>query len=161
MHFYITLLNRIAGRRRLPFSRNPSVKRFPQDVFCSTKFKILNKTILARWPAARPRCIPPAIGSYRALSPFQSQKNVSPFNPSQGDFALPAPIDLAGVPAPKTPDNAVEAISWRPTLRGLDAAILPKMNHSQGPIATPKTQLVGLGKLPLHRHRTMHNQPLD
>jgi len=31
-----------------------------------------------------------------------------------GDFALPAPIDLEGVPAPKTPDNSIEATSWRP-----------------------------------------------
>ncbi len=29
----------------------------------------------------------------------------------------------------------MEAISWRPTLRGLNAAILLKMDHSQGPIA--------------------------
>lgn len=25
----------------------------------------------------------------------------------------------------------------------------------------PRTQLVGLGDLPLHRHRTMHNRPPD
>ena len=25
----------------------------------------------------------------------------------------------------------------------------------------PRTQLVELGELPLHRHRTMHNRPLD
>ena len=45
--------------------------------------------ILARRPAARPRCIPPAIGSSRALNPFQSQQNVSTFNHSKGLGALP------------------------------------------------------------------------
>ncbi len=42
-----------------------------------------------------------------------SELSRSPEPHSQGDFALPAPIDLAGVPAPKTPDHAMEAISWR------------------------------------------------
>ena len=31
-----------------------------------------------------------------------------------GDFALPAPIDLVGVPAPKTPDHFMETTSSRP-----------------------------------------------
>ena len=38
------------------------------------------------------------------------------------DFALPAPIDLAGVPAPKTPDHFMETTSSRP---GKGAFALP------------------------------------
>ena len=34
--------------------------------------------------------------------------------PLAGDFALPAPIDLAGVPAPKAPDHFMETTSSRP-----------------------------------------------
>jgi len=47
-------------------------------------------------------------------------------SPLAGDFALPAPIDLEGVPAPKTPDSPEG-----PTLRGLDVR-------------------QGLGDVPLH-----------
>jgi hypothetical protein len=84
---------------------------------------------------------------------------------SQGDFALPAPIDLKGVPAPKTPDHFMETgftrdqkgsisllpLPWnhpidqdsftplepRPTLRGLDVAILSKLDHDQGTFSSP------------------------
>lgn len=63
---------------------------------------------MARGPAARPRCIPPAHGSSRASSPFRSQQTVSPVDHSQGHFALPAPIDSEGVPAPETPDHFME-----------------------------------------------------
>ena len=38
-----------------------------------------------------------------------SELSRSPKPHSQGDFALPAPIDLGGVPAPKTPDHSMEA----------------------------------------------------
>lgn len=71
-----------------------------------------------------------------------------PLKPTRkGAFGAPLhPIDLAGVPAPKPPDHAMEAISWRPTLRGLGAAILPKMDHSQGPIATPEPSSSDLEK---------------
>lgn len=124
--------------KRVRNSRKRQKSAQPQDVFCSTKFKILNKTILARWPAARPRCIPPAGGSFRALNPFQSQQTVSPIKHSARRLRSPCTHRLEGVPAPKTPDHAMEAISWRPTLRGLDAAILPKMDHSQGRIAAPE-----------------------
>lgn len=48
---------------------------------------------LGKGDAALSRCIPLARGSVRALNPFQSHQTVSPVNHSQGDFALPAPID--------------------------------------------------------------------
>lgn len=38
-----------------------------------------------------------------------SELSRSPEPHSQGDFALPAPIDLGSVPAPKTPDHSMEA----------------------------------------------------
>ena len=142
-------------------------------MFCSTKLKILNKTILARWPAARPRCIPPAGGSFRALNPFQSQQTVSPVKHSR-ETSLSLHPSINGLSRPLKPlapygrcitnqgsvpatPNAPMTISWRPgrehsrypslepshrpkslrsplepgpTLRGLDAAILPKMDHS-------------------------------
>ncbi|OKL42906.1 hypothetical protein A3843_16240 [Pseudovibrio exalbescens] len=41
------------------------------------------QTNLGKGGAAPPVCIPPAIGSFRALNPFQSQQNVSPFHHSQ------------------------------------------------------------------------------
>lgn len=58
-------------------------------MFCSTKR-------LARGPAARPRCIPPAAGSSRALSPFQSQKTVSPVNHSRETSLSLHPSILSG-----------------------------------------------------------------
>ncbi|PHR55187.1 MAG: hypothetical protein COA47_14420 [Robiginitomaculum sp.] len=45
----------------------------------------------------------------KGVEPLTSHVTVSAVNPSQGDFALPAPIDLRGVPAPKTLDNSIEA----------------------------------------------------
>ena len=59
--------------------------------------------LLARGPAARPRCIPPAHGSSRASSPFQSHQTVSPVHHSretslslhpstQGAFLPPRPL---------------------------------------------------------------------
>ncbi len=98
--------------------------------FCRTRSietltrKLCGGRTTAAWqggPLARPRCIPPACGSSRALSPWRSQRTVSPVHHSRETSALPAAIDLGGVPAPKTPDNSIEAMSWRPTLRGLDA----------------------------------------
>ncbi len=79
---------------------------------------------LARGPAARPRCIPPASGSSRALNPFQSQDRIAD-QPLAGDFALPAPID-----------------PFRKTM-GLSCPLEP---------------LAGLGDVPLHLHRTMHER---
>jgi hypothetical protein len=84
------------------------------------------QNILARWPAARPRCIPPGLWLRSGIEPFEA-KNVSPFHHSQGDFALPAPIDLAGVPAPKTPAHFMETTSSRPK-EGSFRAALP-WNH--------------------------------
>ncbi len=46
---------------------------------------------------------------------------------SQGDFALPAPINLAGVPAPKTPDHVMET-----TVRRLDVASISMLDPIRG-----------------------------
>lgn len=46
-----------------------------------------------------------------------SELSRSPEPHSQGDFALPAPIDLGGVPAPKTPDKRSVAPLGTPTNR--------------------------------------------
>lgn len=104
----------------------------------------------------------PSRGSSRVLNPFQSHQTVSPVKHSQGDFALPAPIDLAGVPAPKTPDNAVEATSWRPTLRGLDAVIASALNPIRGlsrrPEPTRRTWRIASPPAPHHARASC---PLD
>jgi hypothetical protein len=56
---------------------------------------------------------------------------------------LPAPIDLAGVPAPKTPDNSIEAISWRRLHRdqGKGAFALPFL----GTIPSTRERVTPLG----------------
>ena len=58
--------------------------------------------ILAREPAARSRCIPPAAGSSRALNPFQSQETVSPVKHSWETSALPTP-SIKGLSRPLKP----------------------------------------------------------
>ena len=98
----------------------------PQDVFCSTKPSWQGGSLRA--PVASPRpwlC--------QGIDPIQSQQNVSPFNHSRENSLSLHPSTWRAFlpPRPLT-------ISWRPTLRGLDAAILPKMDHSQGPIAAPE-----------------------
>ena len=82
--------------------------------------------ILARGPAARPRCIPPASGSDQGMSPSQSQQNVSPFNQSQGDFALLAPIDMRAFLPPRP-----QTTSWRRFHRE-QRAFLPYESDQEG-----------------------------
>lgn len=102
--------------------------RLTQDVRCST-------THLGKGTRCAPPLHPPGLGSYWASNPSRasgtyhrsitrrawrrpsppapnhgsSELSRSPEPHSQGDFALPAPIDLGGVPAPKTPDHSMEA----------------------------------------------------
>ena len=69
-----------------------------------------------------------------------SELSRSPEPHSQGDFALPAPIDLAGVPAPKTPDHSMEATSSRPrTGAHRRCPSLEPSHRAKGvhPLATP------------------------
>ena len=110
--------------------------------------------------AARPRCIPPACGSVRGSTPFQSHSTVSPVDRSQGDFALPAPIDVGAFlpPRPLT-------ISWRPTLRGLDAPTVRRLDAASASALNPirvrfaaPEPLAGPGDMPLYLHRTMHKR---
>lgn len=104
-------------------------------MFCSTK---------PSWQGDRcaPPLHPPGRGSVRALNPCRSQQTVSPVNhsretslslhpsiPSGGPEAI-APLNPLAPSGrcttnpgsvPATPDTPM-TISWRPTLRGLDAA---------------------------------------
>jgi hypothetical protein len=68
-------------------------------------------------------------GLSRPLNPTRKETSLS-LHPSTWAAFLP--------PSPLT-------ISWSPTLRGLDTAILPKMNYSQEPIAAPKPSFSTLG----------------
>jgi hypothetical protein len=88
---------------------------------------------LGKGAAAHPRCIPPAHGSVRGSTPFQRHPTVSPVDHSQGDFALPAPIDLGAFlpPRPLT-------ISWRP---GRELSRCPSLepSHRPGGLRAPWT----------------------
>lgn len=88
-------------------------------MFCSTK-------PLGKGARCAPPLHPPGHGFDEALS-HSKPKNVSPFHHSQGNFALPAPNDLEGVPAPKTPAHFMETTSPRPK-EGSFRATLP-WNH--------------------------------
>lgn len=121
---------------------------------------------LGKGTRCAPPLHPPGLGSYWASNPSRasgtyhrsitrrawrrpsppapnhgsSELSRSPEPHSKGDFALPAPIDLASVPAPKTPDHSMEATSSRPR-RERFAATLP-WNHPTEqrafrPLATP------------------------
>ena len=106
-----------------------------QDVFCSTK---------PSWQGDRcaPPLHPPGRGSVRALNPCRSQQTVSPVNHSRetslslhpsipsggsGAIAPPEPTRTVWSLHPQSrvrsssPDTPM-TISWRPTLRGLNAA---------------------------------------
>ena len=106
-----------------------------QDVFCSTK---------PSWQGDRcaPPLHPPGRGSVRALNPCLSQQTVSPVNHSrETSLSLhpSIPSGRSGAIAPREPARTVWPMhrqsgerscspdtpmttSWRPTLRGLDAA---------------------------------------
>ena len=89
----------------LVVQRNP--RRWSERKMC-----VVLQHILARGLAARPRCIPQAVAlSWDRPHPEPAERIAVPS--LAGDFALPAPIDLAGVPAPKTPAHSMEATSWR------------------------------------------------
>lgn len=81
------------------------------------------------WQGGRcaPPLHPPGLGSFRGSTPCQSHPTVSPVDHSQGDFALPAPIDLRAFLPPKP-----LTISWRPTLRGLDTASTSPLDPIRG-----------------------------
>ncbi len=132
--------------KRVRNSRKRLKSAQPQDVFCSTKLKILNKTILARWPAARPRCIPPAGGSFRALNPLQSQQTVSPVKHSR-ETSLSLHPSIKGLSRPLKPlapcgrcitnqgsvpatPNTPMTISWRP---GREHSCYPSLEPSHRP----------------------------
>jgi len=104
-------------------SREPK----PQDVFCSTK---------PSWQGDRcaPPLHPPGHGSHRALNLLRASRPYRRSN-TRGRLRSPCTHRSKGVPA---------LVKSRPTLRSLDAAILPKMDHSQGPIATPEPSLSDL-----------------
>ena len=83
------------GVRQTPVRRLPEKAVLEQLVGlrATARCVLYYNTILARGPAARPRCIPPASGSFRALNPFQSHKDRIADQSLAGEFALPAPID--------------------------------------------------------------------
>ena len=94
--------------------------------------------ILARGPAARPRCIPPAIGSLRVLNPSRAKR---PYRRSitRGGLRSPCTHRLGGRSAPKTPDHVMETISSRP---GKGAR---RSCPSHGPIPSTKGRVTPLG----------------
>ena len=104
-----------------------------------------------RAPVASPR---PWLGM--GVEPKPSLQNVSPFHHSQGDFTLPAPIDLGGVPAPKTPDHFMETTSSRPGKRALHSY------PSHGPIPSTMGHVMPLGT-PTRRKTSLslHGPPID
>lgn len=89
--------------------------------------------LLAREPAARSRCIPPAPGD--GWHPAHHQPNVSPFDPSQGleiclstctaPCTIDWPIDRHSREPPRSPENPM-------------ASVLP-LNHKQGEFRSPCT----------------------
>ena len=79
------------------------------------KMCVVLQHILAREPAARSRCIPPAVGSSRVSNPFHSH---------MGDFALPNPSILSG--RPKGLSRPLE-----PTRRPWRRPSPPAPNHGQ------------------------------
>jgi hypothetical protein len=61
----------------------------------------------------RPRCIPPTV-ALLGIEPTQSHQTYRRFTTHKGAFGAPLhPIDLAGAPAPKTPDQFMETTSSR------------------------------------------------
>jgi len=151
---------RILVRCNNPCSTKPQDRRKakPQDVFCSTKPSWQGGSLRA--PVASPRpwlC--------QGIDPIQSQQNVSPFHHSRETslslhpstwraFLPPRPLttplrplhgDQRGehsrypsLEPSHRPKSVSHPLEPRPTLRGLDAAILPKMDHSRGSITAPK-----------------------
>lgn len=74
---------------------------------------------------------PSSLGSFTGIEPVSEPSNpYRRIEPLAGNFAFPAPIDLGGVPAPKTPDNSIEAMSWR-RLHREQRAFLPLCNPDQ------------------------------
>jgi len=106
------------------------VPRFSSKNQCTTR-------ILARGPAARPRCIPPAL-ALLGIEPIQSHQTYRRLTTHKGAFASPLhPIDLAGVPAPKTPDHFMETASSR--AKGVPALVQsrPRRELSRCPSLEP------------------------
>lgn len=66
---------------------------------------------LGKGTRCAPPLHPPGLGSFRALSPLRSHPTVSPVDPSQGDFALPAPIDQRAAAPLETHSSGY----WPPT----------------------------------------------
>jgi len=91
-----------------------------------------------------PVASPPALGSYRALNPFQSQQNVAPFNHTSGKMLSPTPTNQESVPA--TP-NTPMTISLRPKgdfalphgHPSMKGAIAPSFNPTRDDVALVKT----------------------
>ena len=154
------------GRQRPPYrAAKPAVvvptgsTRRP-SLSADRKMCVVVPHILARGPAARPRCIPPAIGSLRALNPFLSQETVSPVNHSRETslslhpstwraFLPPRPLTISWrrlhrdqerehivAALPMDPSHRPKGVSHplepRPTLRGLDAASVSTLNPIRG-----------------------------
>jgi len=85
------------------------LKAVMQDVRCITPH-------LGKGALSRPRLHSPGVGSLCAASASRTKNCIASSNHSQGDFALPAPIDQRGLRAPLN----TQTTSWRPTLRRLD-----------------------------------------
>jgi len=103
-----------------------------QDVFCSTKASWQGGPLRA--PVASPR---PWL--FQGIEPVPEPVERIAVQSLAGDFALPAPIDSEGVPAPEPPDHCVETTSSRPG-RGAFALPLPWTHPTDqgafGPLGT-------------------------
>jgi hypothetical protein len=87
--------------REMRMQTELSQERRHQRALEIRKMCFVVQNILARWPAARPRCIPPACGSRQGIEPSRAKERIA-VQSLAGDFALPAPIDLAGAPLKPT-----------------------------------------------------------
>lgn len=80
-------------------------------MICKLCFVLQNS--LAREPAGAFPLHPSGHGLFQGIEPVSEPSNpYRRIEPLAGDFALPAPVDVGGVPAPKPPDNFIEAMSW-------------------------------------------------
>lgn len=108
---------------------------------------------LGKGARCTPPLHPPGLWLLQGIEPVAEPVERIAVQSLAGDFALPAPIDLAGVPAPKTPDHFMETNPARIGCRQRVGA-----GPDQGAIAPTLNPLAGPGDMPLHLHRAMHER---
>lgn len=142
---------------------------------------------LGKGARCAPPLHPPGLWLRQGIQPTPKPLKRFAARPRAGDITLPAPIDTEGVPAPVTLDQFMEMPSagpWKGSLALPCPGRIPSTKGPSSPCGTltnparigcrhlaedgsllgtcrpPRTQLVGPGEAPLHRHRTMHNRSL-